>query len=115
MHRNASGRSQWEVPGGKAENDEKLEQTAIRELLEELGVTITVVRYIGSKDFEQDGERHTYHWFTATITQGIPMILEDTFDDLRYFSIADMQRNFGELSANTQNLVRSIQTREVGL
>jgi len=41
------GRLNWEVPGGAAEHDETPTQTALREVLEETGLTVTADRLTG--------------------------------------------------------------------
>jgi 8-oxo-dGTP diphosphatase len=48
------GRLNWEVPGGAAERDETPTQTALREVLEETGLTVTVDRLTGIY-YEQHG------------------------------------------------------------
>ncbi len=113
-HRNTPKRVQWEVPGGTVEPNETPKQAAIREVKEELDITVTVVRQVGSKSFEQDGEHYEYHWFEASIQTGEPRLTnadEDTYDDFGYFSMAEMQAMFDELSANTKNFVQAMQAQ----
>ncbi len=50
----------WELPGGKQEPDEALEQTAVREVLEETGLHVKIVRNLGSV-------RHAYSHFRITL------------------------------------------------
>lgn len=45
----------WRVPGGRAEHGEKLEETLIREMKEELGITFKNPTFIG---FGQDQQFH---------------------------------------------------------
>lgn len=45
----------WRVPGGKAERGETVEQTLIREMQEETGITFTNPTFIG---FGQDQQFH---------------------------------------------------------
>ena len=41
---NKTGKGTWALPGGHVENCETLEETAIREVKEEVGITITNVK-----------------------------------------------------------------------
>jgi A/G-specific adenine glycosylase len=50
----------WEFPGGKQEENEPLEQTAIREAQEECGISIKVNHYIGTV-------KHAYTHFKITL------------------------------------------------
>jgi len=106
LHRSTAKRVQWEIPGGKVEVGEAPEQAAVREIAEELGVTVQVIGRIGSKNFEQEGEHYEYDWFAAEIAEGEPRLAEpETFDNLGYFSLEEMQAMFDELSANAKNFV----------
>lgn len=107
LHRNKKGITQWELPGGKVESDESAEQAAIRELQEELGVTVTIIRQLGDTQFAENDITYTYVWFLARITDGILHVCEpETFDDIRAFSIDDMADL--KLSNNMQQLSKQI-------
>lgn len=116
MHRNTPKRVQWEVPGGIVEDGETPAEAAAREVMEELDLTVVVVRDIGDKSFAEDGEQHAYHWFEAVIqNDGTPRLTgsdDGIHDDVRYFSLAEMQQMFDELSANTRNFVRAVGRKE---
>src|SRR6476660_2848916 len=102
LHRNTGERTQWELPGGKVEEEELPEQTAIREIYEELGVEVNLIRSIGKGEFEDDENEYEYFWFLAEVADGSPSIMEaDTFDDLDYFEIEDLMSL--ALSANMVN------------
>jgi len=118
MHRDTPKRTQWEVPGGVVDPGETPEQAAIRELKEELDVTVTVVRQIGSKAFEEDGEEHAYFWFEAVIQDGTLQLTgsdEGIHDDFRYFSVGEMRAMFDGLSANSKNFVQALENKEIEL
>ena len=75
----AAGR--WEFPGGKVEHGESDEQALVREIREELGVDIAVVRRVpGEWPLHDDLVLHLY---VATIVEGDPQPL-DHHDQLRW-------------------------------
>lgn len=91
MHRDLGETGLWELPGGKVEEDEDPEQTAVREIHEELGVTVQLTKSLGSAAFEYQDTAYLFHWFQAKVAQGEPHITEaDTFNDLDYFELDDM-------------------------
>lgn len=93
LHRNTERYCQWEVPGGKIEEGETPEQTATREVKEELGVGVEVIRKLGRVAFHEADEPMAYTWFLADIESGEPAIMEpETFDDLRYISLDEMRK-----------------------
>ena len=49
--RNRAGRVEWCLPKGHIENDETLEQTAVREVAEETGITGRVLASLGTIDY----------------------------------------------------------------
>ncbi|MBM7614213.1 NUDIX hydrolase [Alkaliphilus hydrothermalis] len=60
----------WVLPKGKVEEDEKFEDTAIREVYEEAGVKVEIIEYLGKIHFTfknswEDNDRiyKTVHWF----------------------------------------------------
>jgi 8-oxo-dGTP diphosphatase len=114
LHRNKKGVTQWELPGGKVETGESFEQTAIRELAEELGVQVKIDRKLGGTSFTENDLEFEYTWFVASIESGELSIQEpNNFDDLRSFSIAELADL--ELSNNMKKLYESIKAKKVTL
>jgi len=107
IHRNTEKLKQWELPGGKLEIEELPEQAAIRELKEELNIEVDILKYIGVKEFEDNGVILKYHWYKCQIKKGVPKLMEDKFDDIKYFDKEELSKN-NELSSNMKILISSI-------
>jgi len=107
IHRNKPDLKWWELPGGKIDEGESPEETAVRELKEEIGVSVEVIKVLGHTYFEYYGIRWKYHWFEARINEGDqPQICEpNNFDGLAYFEIPDL-KNREDLSPNVANLLK---------
>jgi 8-oxo-dGTP diphosphatase len=114
IHRNTPNRIQWELPGGKIDAGENSETAAIRELQEELGVKVEIIKKIGEKSFVEDGYTMRYHWFQANIIQGESKLQEAKFDQMKYFKWSELFDR-PDLSANTKNLVTSYQQKQISL
>lgn len=113
IHRNTTKRTQWETPGGKVEDDEDPEETAKREIKEEIGVEVKIIKKLGQKDFTENDFTMEYTWFLAEIISGIPDYMEkETYDNLKYFSWEEL-KDREDLSANTKNLVNAYFNREI--
>jgi 8-oxo-dGTP diphosphatase len=109
LHRNDGRHKHWEIPGGKIEPGESQEDTAAREIKEELDVEVAIGEKIGQKEFTDRDKQLHYTWFAAKITDGRPKIAEpQTFDNLDYFSIKQMREMFNDLSMGTQNYLSII-------
>lgn len=116
LHRNTVKRQQWEVPGGKVEDNEEAKTTAVREIKEELGVDVEITSLTGEKEFTEDGFTMRYSWFGAKILGGQPQIMEpETFDKLSSFSIQEMRVLFDELSPNAQNFLVALEKGNITL
>lgn len=106
LHRNTPMNIQWELPGGKVEHGEDPKQSSVRELKEELGIIVSINKLVDKKEFLEHDKLFTYYWFLAEIAAGFPTIRESKFDDVRYFSLPQLQQ-MKDLSSNMINLLAS--------
>lgn len=108
LHRNKNGVQQWELPGGKLESNEDPQPAAIRELQEELGVTVDIRAHLGEAMFIEKERECFYVWYEGVLTDGQqPAICEpQTFDDLRYWDVRLLGLR-SDISANLENLLKS--------
>ena len=65
----------WEFPGGKREEGETFEACVRREVLEELGVEITVLRPLIVTRHEYPEKIVQLHFFTCSLSHGTPRAL----------------------------------------
>ena len=60
----------WEFPGGKIETGETREGALIREIEEELSITISVDQFVTTVDYDYPNFHLTMHCFLCTQTKG---------------------------------------------
>ena len=83
----AHGEGTWAPPGGHIEFGETFEETATREVFEEIGVRITDAQGVGiTNDFFEKEQLHYITVFIAAETKDTPKIMElDKCSNLSWF------------------------------
>ena len=88
----------WSVPGGEVDFMETIEDAIKREVREEIGVDVEIVKHIGYTD--QILKKSKVHWschhFLCKIKGGEPKVIEpNKFEKLEWFSIDKLPKNLG--------------------
>lgn len=80
----------WSPPAGKLEPDETPEQTVIREMREELGVEVRVLRLLASRIHPKSPERRLHHYFACEIVSGVAHAADiDEIAEVRWCTLAE--------------------------
>lgn len=86
----------WVFPKGTPDRGETIEETALREVREESGLDVEIVRPIGAIDywFAVPGERvhKIVHFFLMRSRGGDLSQHDHEYDDVRWVSVADARR-----------------------
>lgn len=92
----------WIFPGGKVDYGEKIETALRREIKEEIGVDIDVLKLVHVCDHIVDGMHWTPPAFLCKIRQGEPKLMEqDKHLGLEWFSINKLPGNLSIVVRDT--------------
>ena len=84
----------WALPGGRAEPSENVEQTVIREVKEETGLDVTIVRKIGEYHEQgiQGGVEYDYYpaCFLVKVVGGEMRKQQGEIQEIQLFSLDDV-------------------------
>ncbi|MDR0978516.1 MAG: NUDIX domain-containing protein, partial [Lachnospiraceae bacterium] len=86
----------WSIPGGKVEFFEKIEDALKREIKEETGVDIEIVRLLGICNHIVDNEKIHYisPSYLCKIKSGEPKIMEpQKHIDMKWFPLDELPKN----------------------
>ncbi len=85
----------WSLPKGTPDPDESTEQTALREVTEETGLTVRIVEHVGAIEywFVQRGSRihKTVHYFLMEATGGALSAHDHEFDEVRWVPLREAE------------------------
>ena len=85
-HRPAPG--YWTQVSGKRELGETLEQTVVREAMEELGCLVRPVQKL--QELPSANGKFLLHYWATEIVQGEPAICDDEIEELRWLTVAEL-------------------------
>ncbi len=85
----------YEIPGGKVEEGESIEEAAIRETKEEIGCDVNIIKYAGYIDFEINQKEYRSHNFLANIKkEQVPEVMEkDVFSHFFWMPINEYEKH----------------------
>ena len=83
----------YEFPGGKVLSGETLEEAAVRECREELGVDVSILGYVGFEEFKVDGQTFQSHKYRGKIPNNQkPKVMEpEKFSEVFWLPIKKYQ------------------------
>jgi 8-oxo-dGTP diphosphatase len=92
---NSKFNDEWSNPGGKGEEGESEEETVIRELYEELGIKVNVIRFLATyEDYVDEKLFGLYKGYLVEIISGEPKIMEPhKCLELKWFSLDELPKN----------------------
>lgn len=86
----------WVLPKGTPDDGETIEETALREVREETGLDVEIVRSIGTVEywFAVPGERvhKLVHFFLMTATGGDVSRHDHEYDEVRWVAVPEARR-----------------------
>jgi 8-oxo-dGTP pyrophosphatase MutT (NUDIX family) len=86
----------WVLPKGTPDQGETLEETAMREVREETGLDVRIIRPLGdmSYSFAATGERvhKIVHFFLMEQTGGDPSLHDAEYDEVRWVAVPEARR-----------------------
>lgn len=100
--RTSGGETFWWLPGGSAEENESLQQGAIRELQEELIFPATLLAEIQSKlermtepNFSYSNEKNSHYFFCILLSINSVVIpdIKEEFDEVKWFTFENFPSN----------------------
>jgi 8-oxo-dGTP diphosphatase len=115
LHRNTRKRNHWEIPGGEIDPDEDPMRAAVREVRQETGMAVEIIRELGTQSFKQDVTKYIYTWYLAEIIDGIPELPPGTHDNWKFFSLAEMGEIRDELSPNVRNFLAELTAGHISI
>lgn len=95
----------WTFPKGNIEKNETIEETAVRELKEETGYTIKIIKKLPNVYYEWEKGKVRQHMFLAQVIDG-HLTPEFKSDRLKWFSIDEAVEKLTH--KNLKNYLKSI-------
>ena len=102
-----SAYEQWNLPAGRVDEDETLQQAAAREVYEETGFTVEVLEELCVE--HPSAKRPVLHSFKANILGGDLKIPANELLDARWFTYAEIKQLQADGKLRVDWVVRSIE------
>lgn len=96
----------WELPGGKVESNEELENALKRELLEELGIIVEVIQAFNEYQFINNDKEYHSTIFECNILKGK---VKECSEEIEKVEFIDLEKiNEFNLSERTKEVLRDL-------
>lgn len=91
----------WELPGGKSEPEENPNDSVVREVYEECGLTITVTRPAVIKSYVSE-ERNIHYveifYLCSLVTESSQVILSEEHSEFKWISFEEIESYKSEMT-----------------
>lgn len=91
------GKYNWELPGGKAEDNESSEATARREVYEEVGLEVRIGQLTGIY-YEPNYDMHHFVFIASNINNQVPQPTSPEILECRFCSIDDLPKPISDFT-----------------
>lgn len=106
MIRNSYGTKLWTFPGGGKKRNETPEEGAKREALEEVGLCLDGLEYLGSYFNESQYKRDTAYCFYKKVDSDYFKIDDDEVEEGRWFAMSDLPQNQSRVIRSIMEMYR---------
>ena len=103
-------RDAWNLPGGGVERGESPWAAAVREVAEEVGVTVSLSRLVGV--YHKSAQNDIVFTFTGTVINGTPRP-SDEADRVAFFPVSALPENL--LPKHRERIMHAISARDIVL
>ncbi len=100
----------WNLPAGKVELGDSIEQTAIKEAKEESGFDVELLSQLGI--YHEDVDKPVKHAFEAKITAGELKFPEDEILDAKWFTFRELQQMNADKELRGDWMLKAIEVIE---
>ncbi|MFF2911580.1 NUDIX hydrolase [Paenibacillus sp. NPDC057934] len=91
------GKNNWELPGGKTEDNESAEETAKREVYEEVGLYVGIRRLTGIY-YDPDYDMHHFVFIAKNESERAPQPSSPEILECRFYSRDDLPRPISDFT-----------------
>ena len=105
----------WSRPGGQVEHGEIAEEAVKREIKEELGIDIEVMRFLEMTQMIKEGKHWIALGFLAKHVSGEPRNTEpDKHDEVKWFPLSRLPENLNSYTRNAINVYLKSREKRTG-
>lgn len=91
------GKNNWELPGGKGEDNESAEETARREVFEEVGLEVRIEEFTGIY-YEADHDMHHFVFTAKNVNNQVPQPSSPEILECRFCSREELPKPISDFT-----------------